>query len=510
MSDGYGLLAARAACVRPSLVTAVYARNIAERQEADGHWEAADERPPQSYSPFTATVVAMEAIQAYSHPSQKSETQARVERARAWLKSHSPHVTEERAFQLLAASAFRPPDRGVLEKLTRELKATQQSDGGWNSLDGRASEAYSTGQALVALNEAGVPLSDPEWQRGVDYLIRTQAKDGSWHVASRLHPPAPVSPKYFETGHPYGHDQFISTMGESWAVMALARALPKANATEPVLPEADPVGIEPWVDTLLFGSSADVKKLLDGGFDPNSVSKSGGMTALMLAVPDLDKMKFLIDRGANVDARARNRYSALLVAAQHPGSVKAMELLLDHGAKTRLPKGEGTPLFNASAMLLAAFSGNAEILGRLHREGDRFEDKMFLVGFIPQTPMMMVAATHRVDSVRAMLDAGADVNEVDGDGISLLQWSVLANRVDIARLLIQRGAEVNHVDKNGMTALLYAASIDFGDSAAIDLLLKSGARAKARTKEGLTALDLARKYQHTHLISSLQQITASR
>ena len=234
------------------------------------------------------------------------------------------------------------------------------------------------------------------------------------------------------------------------------------------------------------------------------------MTALMLAVPDLDKMKLLIDHGANVNARARNRYSPLLVAAQHPGSVKAMEFLLDHGAQTRLPKGEGTPLFNANATLLAAFSGNAEILGRLRREGDRYDQKMFLVGFIPVTPMMMVATTHRVDSVRAMLDAGGNANEVDDDGISLLEWSVIANRVDIARLLIQRGADVNHVDKKGMTVLLYAASVDFGDSAAVDLLLKSGARADARSKEGLTSLDLARKYQHTHLLASLQQITASR
>ena len=74
---------------------------------------------------------------------------------------------------------------------------------------------------------------------------------------------------------------------------------------------------------------------------------------------------------------------------------------------------------------------------------------------------------------------------------------------EVARLLIQRGADVNHVDQKGMTPLLYAASIDFGDSSMIDLLLKSGARRDARTKEGATALDLVRRYGHTHLIASL-------
>ena len=91
-----------------------------------------------------------------------------------------------------------------------------------------------------------------------------------------------------------------------------------------------------------------------------------------------------------------------------------------------------------------------------------------------------------------------------------IAWAAIANRVEMARLLIERGADVNHVDKKGMTPLLYAASIDFGDSAMIDLLLKSGARATARTKEGLTALDLARKYKHAHLLASLEGLRAAR
>jgi ankyrin repeat protein len=55
-----------------------------------------------------------------------------------------------------------------------------------------------------------------------------------------------------------------------------------------------------------------------------------------------------------------------------------------------------------------------------------------------------------------------------------------------------------------MTPLLYAASIDFGDAEMIELLLKSGARPDARTREGQTALDLARQYKHVHLLRALQ------
>ena len=504
--DAFGMIAANAVGVRPSLVTAVYARFLAARQEADGHWEIGDDRPPQSYSAFSATAISLKAVQLYAHPSQKADIAARVALARAWLLSHQPRVTEERSFQLLGAS-WAGADQPTLQKMAGGLKAAQLADGGWSSLDGRSSDAYSTGEALVGLHEAGgVAINDPAWQRGIGYLLRTQAPDGSWHVVSRLHPPAPVSPQYFETGHPYGHDQFISTMGESMAVFALATALGPAKPSPLTLQEAEPREIEPWAETLLFGSAADIKALLDRGFDPNSATKGGGVTALMLVAPDVEKTQLLIDRGANADARSKNKYSALLVTAQYPASSSAMNLLLDHGAKVRLPKGHGAPMFNAFPTFLAAFSGNVDIIGRLQREGDRMDDKMNVLGMFPSSPLLFLAPTNRTGAVQALLNAGAKVDEVDSDGITSLAWAVIANRVEMARVLIQRGADVNHVDKKGMTPLLYAASIDFGDSAMVDLLLKSGARAGARTKEGLTALELARKYNHTHLVARLERV----
>jgi ankyrin repeat protein len=253
----------------------------------------------------------------------------------------------------------------------------------------------------------------------------------------------------------------------------------------------------------LFGSATDLKRLLDGGLDPNSATTPGGTTALMLAAPDVEKMRLLLDHGANVNARAKSRYSALMVTALYPGSSSAMQLLLDRGAQVRLPKEQGAPQYNASALFLGALAGNSEVLGRLHQAGDPVDGKMNVFGMFPTTPMLGLAGTHRTNSVRALIDAGARVDEADSDGITILAWAVISNRADVARLLIERGANVNHVDKKGMTPLLYAASIDFGDSAMIDLLLRSGAHPDARTKEGLTALDLARKYGHTHLVASL-------
>ena len=43
----------------------------------------------------------------------------------------------------------------------------------------------------------------------------------------------------------------------------------------------------------------------------------------------------------------------------------------------------------------------------------------------------------------------------------------------------------------------------------IDMLLKAGARVDMKTKDGKTALELARQYKHTHLIGSLSSGSAT-
>jgi ankyrin repeat protein len=502
MDDAFRLVAADAAGVRPNLVTAVYARLIAARQNPAGDWDSFTARPPSSYSSFTQTALALRSIQIYSHPSQENDVHARVARARDWLISHTPRDTEERTYRLLGLF-WAHADRTLLAEAARALAATQQSDGGWNSLDGRSSDAYSTGEALVALHDAGgISVSDTGWRRGIEFLLKTQATDGSWHVATRLY--GPVSPPYFESGFPYGHDQFISITGTCWAVIALARALgPARSPTQPELKEAAPSGLEPWAETILFGTIADLKRLLDHGFDPNSASRAGGVTALMMAAPDIEKMKLLADRGAKVNARAKTKYSALMVAAQYRDASPAIRWLLERGAEVRLPPGQGAPLSNASPLFLAAYAGNADILRTLRDAGDKVDDTMLLIGTIPLTPLVGSSLLGKTSVVRALLDIGAAVDKPEANGVTALGDAVLDNQVDMARLLIERGADVNHVDGFGMTPLLWAASVDFGDAAMIDLLLKSGARPGARSKDGLAAIDLARKYRHTHLLASL-------
>jgi hypothetical protein len=66
-------------------------------------------------------------------------------------------------------------------------------------------------------------LSRDSLDKAARYLMSTQAEDGTWHVRSRAYP---LQPRYFDTGFPYGRDQWISAAGTSWAVLGLSYALP--------------------------------------------------------------------------------------------------------------------------------------------------------------------------------------------------------------------------------------------------------------------------------------------
>ena len=71
---------------------------------------------------------------------------------------------------------------------------------------------------LFALSESGVlKPSDAAYRRGAEFLMNTQCEDGSWYVRSRS---IPFQPQ-FQSGFPYGRDQFISAAATNWAVIAL-------------------------------------------------------------------------------------------------------------------------------------------------------------------------------------------------------------------------------------------------------------------------------------------------
>lgn len=216
-TTGYLLIALNGNGQLPSLSTDALVRLLRHTQNDDGRWQAVV-RPPQEGSEFTATAVSLRGIQLYGDTNDPANRMA-IDRARNWLERNKPFDTEDRAFRLfgLVWAGSKPARR---DAAITELLRTQRPDGGWSQLPWGTSDAYATGETLMALNAAGVPVDAVEWQRGVRFLLDTQLTDGSWHVRSRALP----TQSYFESGFPHGEDQFISAAGTNWATQALALA----------------------------------------------------------------------------------------------------------------------------------------------------------------------------------------------------------------------------------------------------------------------------------------------
>ncbi len=507
---GLSLVAAHAAGIPASLTTAAYAQLVASYQHPDGSWFTIDVRPPQAYGAYATTAFCARAVRLYLPDQLNGEKETRMRRARAWLLKSQPRDAEDRAFQLLGLR-WAGADVKACQQAARQLLAAQREDGGWSQMPDLASDAYSTGEVLIALREgAGLAASDPAYQRGLRFLLKTQEADGSWHVKSRLHPPAPVSPPYFDAGFPYQHDQFISIMGTSWAAAALLHALRvQAEAAAPrALPNLAPAEQAEWIEVAMAGSAADLKRLLDRGMKPDSRT-AGGMTALMLAARDLEKVKLLVERGADVNARAATGITPLMVAAQFKGNVGVVRLLLKKGARPNADQGVEVR-YNASAIYYAMMAGDAEMVRALAEAGANMTERMKVLGRFPLSLLLYATSAGDTATVDYLISKGANANETDDDKISLLAWAAISNRADTIRALLARGAQVNAVDNFGMTPLLYAASIDFGDTEVLEKLIAAGADLKARNKQGQTAADLARTYHHGAMASLLDSKATAR
>ena len=472
--EGYLLVAARAAGIEPNLSLALYARRIANHQRDDGHWTTFDNRPPQGESRITATAIAARGVSLYMPPQLATTRQATLSRAHQWLRSAKSESTEDLTFRILGLH-WTAPDGKIPADLGKALAAEalkrQRPDGGWSQVAARSSDCYATGQILYALAETGlVAPSDPAYQRGLAYLIKTQSGDGAWHVTSRMKTKVNVSPPYMETGYPYGHDQFVSISGATWAIMALAAALPAKPAAPLPVTAATVRGELPWMSTVLFGSTADLDRALKTGLDPNAAS-AGGTTVLMMAAHDPEKVKLLLARGAKATARAKSGYDALMIASLFRRNTAAMTLLLDAKAEVNPTK----TVFNATPLTLAAFTGDAEPVELLLKRGAKVGNRMMLLGMVPANAFDIACSFESPSTIKLLAANGAQVDEVDPQGLTQLSLAALAHKNESVRALLEAGANPNHVDKLGLTPLQHTAGIEHLSPETAELLKQRGA-----------------------------------
>lgn len=211
-------------------MTDAIAANIAVQQLTTGRWHKVQDgvaRPPLEDGDIFRTTLAVRLLRHYGPPGRAAEFEERIQRAKAWLLSADTVTEEDRTMQLLGLY-WAGTDEKVLKNLAKGILVAQRGDGGWAQRFEPDADAYATGQTLFALAETGVvSTKDPAYLKGVKFLLSTQRADGSWYVKSR----APKFQPYFESGFPYGHDQWISSMATGWATTALALAIDEKSGT---------------------------------------------------------------------------------------------------------------------------------------------------------------------------------------------------------------------------------------------------------------------------------------
>merc|ERR1719502_1245867 len=92
--------------------------------------------------------------------------------------------------------------------------------------------------------------------------------------------------------------------------------------------------------------------------------------------------------------------------------------------------------------------------------------------------------------VHMLVDAGADVNHIDGNHHSALYLSSMNGHTDCVEALLEHGADVNHIEKQGRYTSLHVAAMN-GRTEVAAALLEHGAKWDLPAADGYTALDLA-------------------
>jgi ankyrin repeat protein len=221
---GYVMMALAAEQYPFDKITTELTHAAAALQLPDGSWTPNGvSRPPMEDTLVTATAMGARALTMYP-VGRRHQVDEKVERAQHWLLAVDARSAEDHAMKLMGLVWTKAPQSEV-QAAVRQVLGQQGPGGGWLQRDGMAPDAYATGISLYALHTAGISPTDGAYLKGVQFLQQNQYQDGSWLVKTRSYPTQP----YFETGYPFGNNQFISAGAASWSALAIAYTLPDAE-----------------------------------------------------------------------------------------------------------------------------------------------------------------------------------------------------------------------------------------------------------------------------------------
>ena len=221
---------------------------------------------------------------------------------------------------------------------------------------------------------------------------------------------------------------------------------------------------------------------------------------------DKSKVRELIASGVDLNAKEKQEigfaFPASLTALQvavHEGHGEIAKMLIDAGSDVRAKDEYGQTALHIACRYDFESIVNDLIVARAD------VDPKDLQG---QTPLHLAcrdACLIATSSVARLIKAGANVNAINSDGNTPLHVASSYGNVSIVSDLILAGADIHRTNTDGWTALHKAC--DARNSIASDVvhaLLKAGAIRNARTNDGKTALDIAKKKNERGVVMLLE------
>ena len=254
--------------------------------------------------------------------------------------------------------------------------------------------------------------------------------------------------------------------------------------------EADGTTLLMWA--IEARNSVAAKILIDAGADVSRMNRYG-ITALYLAARqgDVIATRALLAHGADASGALPEGETVLMTASKN-GNPEVLLLLLRGGADVdgTMPIGESPFLYGAdpnareswhqqTALMWAAATGNVDAMKVLIGSGANVDDYTatilapivkdevrqggFVYADIPPgrlTALHFAAREGRIESVRTLIEVGADLDIGDDFGTNALVLATLNGYLDIAGLLLEAGADPNVADKYGRTVLFMATDLN--------------------------------------------------